>query len=115
MYLLLKSLHVGLALASIGLFGWRLWRSWHGQSRRTARWVHGIDSLLLLSAGLLIWQAMPWPLPDWLQVKIAVLVLYIVLAALALRRAPGSTKALLSLACVLSIGAILALARLKPF
>ncbi|MBB6342504.1 putative membrane protein SirB2 [Pseudomonas fluvialis] len=115
MYLVLKSLHVGLALASIGLFGWRLWRSWQSQSQRTPSWVHGIDSLLLLSAGLLIWQAMPWPLPDWLQLKIAVLVLYIALAALALRRAPGSAKVLLSLACALSIAAILALARLKPF
>ncbi len=115
MYLLLKSLHVGLALASIGLFGWRLWRSWHDQSRRTAHWMHGIDSLLLLSAGLLIWQAMPWPLPDWLQLKIAVLVVYIALAALALRRAPGPAKVLLSLGCALSIAAILALARFKPF
>ena len=85
------------------------------QSPRTPSWVHGIDSLLLLSAGLLIWQVMPWPLPGWLQLKIAVLVLYIVLAALTLCRAPGSAKALLSLACGLFIAAVLALACLKPF
>lgn len=115
MYLALKSLHISLALLSIALFGWRLWRSWQGRQPRTPYWMHGIDSLLLLSAGLLIWQAMPWPLPGWLQLKIAVLVLYIVLAALTLRRAPSPGKALLSLACGLCIVAVLALARLKPF
>ncbi len=115
MYLVLKSLHVGLALASIGLFGWRLWLSWQDRQQPTPCWMHGIDSLLLLSAGLLIWQAMPWPLPGWLQLKIVTLPLYIVLAALTLRRTPGPAKALLSLACGLCIAAVLALARLKPF
>jgi len=115
MYLALKSLHIGLALTSIVLFGWRLWRSWQGRQQCTPYWMHGIDSLLLLSAGLLIWQAMPWPLPGWLQLKMVTLLLYIVLAALTLRISPGPAKALLSLACGLCIAAVLALARLKPF
>ena len=115
MYLALKSLHIGLALTSIGLFGWRLWHSWQGLQQRTPCWMHGIDSLLLLSAGLLILQAMPWPLPGWLQLKMVTLLLYILLAALALRRTPSPAKALLTLACGLCIAAALALARLKPF
>lgn len=115
MYLALKSLHIGLALTSIGLFGWRLWLSWQDRQQPTPCWMHAIDCLLLLSAGLLIWQAMPWPLPGWLQLKMVTLLLYIVLAALTLRRTPGPAKALLSLACGLCIAAVLALARLKPF
>lgn len=115
MYLLLKSAHVGLALTSVGLLLWRLWHNWQHGYRRTPRWMHGIDALLLASAGLLVWQGMPWPLPHWMQLKLVLLVLYVVLAAQALRRPPGTAKALFSLTCLLCIASVLTLARLKPF
>lgn len=115
MYLLLKALHLSLALTSVTLLLWRLHRSRMGQPRRTPRWVHAIDSLLLISAGLLIWQTIPWPWPHWLQLKVAVLLVYIVTAGLALRRPPGWRQNALGLVSLLCIVVVVLLASLKPF
>lgn len=90
-YLTLKAAHVVLVAASVGLFvaravpaiasGWRP-RGW----RRAA--PHVLDTLLLASgvwlAVLVGWNPLVHP---WFGVKLALLVVYIALAALALRPA----------------------------
>ncbi|MDF3863669.1 SirB2 family protein [Pseudomonas denitrificans (nom. rej.)] len=117
MYLELKALHVSLAIISTLLFLLRLGLSWWG--RRPTGWQRGlphlVDTLLLLSALGLVHLAMPWPLPVWLQVKLGLLVLYIVLAALALRSAARPAKALLSVLALGSLAGIFYLAVNKPW
>ncbi|MBD9516362.1 MULTISPECIES: SirB2 family protein [Pseudomonadaceae] len=117
MYLELKALHVSLAIISTLLFLLRLGLSWWG--KRPTGWQRGlphlIDTLLLLSALGLVHLAMPWPLPVWLQVKLGLLVLYIVLAAFALRSATKPVKALLSALALGSLAGIFYLAVNKPW
>ncbi|MBD9631727.1 MULTISPECIES: SirB2 family protein [unclassified Pseudomonas] len=117
MYLELKALHVSLAIISTLLFLLRLGLSWWG--KRPTGWQRGlphlIDTLLLLSALGLVHLAMPWPLPVWLQVKLGLLVLYIVLAAFALRSATKPAKALLSALALGSLAGIFYLAVNKPW
>ncbi|MBB4866003.1 putative membrane protein SirB2 [Pseudomonas nitritireducens] len=117
MYLELKALHVSLAIISTVLFLLRLGLSWWG--KRPSGWQRGlphlIDTLLLLSALGLVHLAMPWPLPVWLQVKIGLLVLYIVLAAFALRSASKPLKALLSALALGALASVFYLAVNKPW
>ncbi|MBD9679567.1 SirB2 family protein [Pseudomonas sp. PDM18] len=117
MYLELKALHVSLAIISTLLFLLRLGLSWWG--RHPTGWQRGlphlVDTLLLLSALGLVHLAMPWPLPVWLQVKLGLLVLYIVLAAFALRSAARPAKALLSVLALGSLAGIFYLAVNKPW
>lgn len=117
MYLWLKALHITFALSSAALFGWRLGLSWRG--RRTAGWQrwapHLVDTLLLLSALALVHLAMPWPLPRWLQVKLGVLLSYIVLAGFALRSTQRPTKTLFSLLALGALSGIFYLALAKPW
>lgn len=88
----IKAAHVGLAFASGALFavrgaavlaGWRWSMSW------PARWTSYAIDTALLTAALMLLSILPWALfgNGWLGVKIAVLVVYIVLGTLALRRA----------------------------
>lgn len=117
MYLELKALHVSLAILSTILFMLRLGLSWW--SVRPQGWMRGlphlIDTLLLLSALGLVHLAMPWPLPVWLQTKIGLLVLYIVLAAFALRSTSKPLKAVLSVLALTSLAGIFTLAIEKPW
>lgn len=91
-YPFIKSAHVGLVLASGLLFAvrgalvlagraWAMHRPWRLLS-------YGIDTLLL-AAGVTLWQLLalsPFSSP-WLGVKLLLLVLYVVLGSLALKRA----------------------------
>lgn len=106
-YPLLRHTHVGLATLSVTLFAARgvgvlCGASWpmHGGLRGASV---AIDSLLLL-AGVLLAVALQVS-QAWLPVKLALLVAYIVLGSLALKRAPTRPgKALAfaaALACVL--------------
>lgn len=92
LYRLLKPLHIALVLASGTLFlarglavltglGW-------GMAPGVRRFSYGLDTLLLL-AGLSLWWLLGLhPLRDvWLGTKLGLLVLYIVLGSLALKRA----------------------------
>lgn len=91
-YLPLKSAHVGLVLASGSLFalrgalvlagrGWAMARPWRMLS-------YGIDTLLL-AAGVTLWAGLSLNPFDnaWLGAKLLLLLLYIVLGSLALKRA----------------------------
>jgi uncharacterized membrane protein SirB2 len=96
----LKLAHVGLVLVSGGLFTLRGALVLAGQSWAMARpWrllSYGIDTLLL-TAGVTLWILLslnPVASP-WLGVKLLLLVLYIVLGSLALKRAraPAARRA----------------------
>lgn len=95
-YLTIKTLHQGAVLLSVSGFfarglGGLLGATWVGS--RTARTLpHLIDSVLLLSALLLVWMLRLSPLAaPWLLAKILGLLLYIALGMLALKpgRSPG--------------------------
>lgn len=111
----IKAAHVGLAFASGALFairgaaalaGWRWAMAW------PVRWSSYAIDTSLLTAALMLLSILPWGLfgNGWLAVKIGVLVAYIVLGMLALRRARTRTvriicyvAALLAFAFMVSI------------
>ncbi len=89
-YYWIKQLHIATVVFTIGFFvlrlGWMLWRP----ERLRRRWVRNLsmwNDILLLSAGLamvLMSGLSPFNAP-WLGTKLALLLLYIVLGALALK------------------------------
>ena len=91
-YLALKHLHVTcVALSGLGfsLRGWWMIRQSPLLGHRLSRVLpHMVDSLLLGSALTLAWQSGQYPfVQGWLTAKLCGLVVYIVLGALALKRA----------------------------
>lgn len=93
-YLVLKAAHVGLAMLSGAFFAGRGLGVLLGARMPMARPVRlasvAIDSTLLLSALLLLATLGGHPLSQpWLHAKLTLLVAYIVLGSLALRRARG--------------------------
>lgn len=94
-YFALKHLHVTFAALSGLLFLVRgIWMV-SGSARLQQRWVkivpHVVDTLLLASAiGLAVWSSQYPGQSPWLTAKVAALVAYIVLGAIALKR--GRTK-----------------------
>ena len=92
-YSQLKATHIGLVLMSGLLFAWRgalvlAGRRW-AMARPWRMLSYGIDTLLL-AVGVTLWVVLslnPVTSP-WLGVKLMLLVLYIVLGSLALKRAP---------------------------
>ena len=93
-YPLIKATHIGLAMASGGLFACRgvgvLLGAALPMSAPVRRLSQVVDTALLVAALLLLTalQLNPFATP-WLQAKLALLVAYIVLGTLALKRAPG--------------------------
>lgn len=106
-YPAVKSLHVGLAITSGGLFAGRgigvLMGAAMPTSRRMRRLSQAIDSLLLVAALILlaILGLNPVTTP-WLAAKLVLLVAYIVLGILALRVA--RTRAGKAVAFVAALG-----------
>jgi len=113
---LLRQLHVGLAVASVSLFitrsgavlagaRWPMRGAWRGASV-------GIDTLLITAGGLLWWTLSLHPgRQGWLGTKLALIVLYIVLGSLAMKRAPGrAAKVACFAAALLTIAAVAAIA-----
>jgi len=91
-YTFLKPLHIGLVLASGALFALRgvavlSGRRW-GMARAVRYASYGLDTALLL-AGVSLWLLLDLnPLRElWLGTKLGLLLLYIVLGSLALKRA----------------------------
>jgi uncharacterized membrane protein SirB2 len=98
-HLPLRHLHVALVSASVGLFALRGGAVLAGHRWPTAQPLRlssmALDTLLL-AAGVTLWAMLGLdPRRDaWLAAKLALLLAYIVLGSLALRRAPGrSAKA----------------------
>ncbi len=106
LYPYVKMAHIGLALTSGALFALRglavLAGARWGMSPGVRHASMGIDTALLVAAVTLLVMAGINPLAvSWLSVKLAVLVAYIVLGTLALRRARGFLAKLLCYAAAL--------------
>jgi uncharacterized membrane protein SirB2 len=106
----LLPLHIALVTLSVALFGARGVGVLAGQAWPMAGWARGlapvIDSLLLLAGGMLWWllQLNPTQHP-WLLAKLVLLVVYIGLGTLALKRAPTrAAKALCFMAALVVVG-----------
>ena len=104
----LKSAHIGLVLVSGGLFAVRGALVLAGQSWAMAKpWrmtSYGIDTALLM-AGVMLWAGLslnPASSP-WLGAKLTLLVLYIVLGSLALKRARSPTARAASYGAALAV------------
>jgi len=118
-YLLLKQIHMSLALVSISGFilrwCWRMMRSRLVESRAVRVAPHVVDTLFLATA---IWLSMLSEegtlSPAWFGAKIAGLVLYILLGMAAMRSAPSPVRSLPAFfAAVLVFGWIASVAKTK--
>jgi uncharacterized membrane protein SirB2 len=94
-YLAAKALHVGCVILSLGGFAARGALMLAGSPVLDRRFVriapHVVDTVLLASALWLCWLLGQYPFVDgWLTAKVAGLVAYILLGAIALRR--GRTR-----------------------
>lgn len=112
----LLPLHVALVTLSITLFALRGLGVLVGQDWPMARWVRGlapvIDSLLLLAGGTLWWLLQLNPTQNhWLLAKLVLLIVYIVLGTLALKRAPTrGAKTLCLVAALACVGFMVSVA-----
>lgn len=115
----LRPLHITLVTLSVALFALRGLGVLAGQAWPMAGWARGlapvIDSLLLLAGGTLWWLLQLNPTQNhWLLAKLVLLIVYIVLGTLALKRAPTrGAKALCFVAALAVVGfmASIAMAR----
>ncbi len=119
MYLALKHLHMTLALLSIVLLLWRLGvqfvRPYQPLGKVWKIVPHINDTLLLIAGVVLLGHVWQWQAPNWLWAKLALLPVYIVLGALALRQRRGLCKVFMSGLAIACFAGMFALARLKPF
>jgi uncharacterized membrane protein SirB2 len=106
MYLVLKSLHVSLAILSIS--GFLLRAYWMSQDskklqHRVARILpHVVDAAFLVSGiGLVLLLRLPLMHSAWLIAKLVALVAYVVLGSLALKRGRTLRIRLIAVVCAL--------------
>jgi uncharacterized membrane protein SirB2 len=106
MYLVLKSLHVSLAILSVS--GFLLRAYWMSQDSKklqhcVARILpHVIDAVFLVSGiGLVLLLQLPLMQTPWLLAKLAALVAYVVLGSIALKR--GRTLRIRLIALVFAV------------
>lgn len=106
----LRPLHIALVTFSVALFTVRGLGVLAGRAWPMAGWARGlapvIDSLLLLAGGTLWWLLQLNPTQHhWLLAKLVLLVVYIGLGTLALKRAPTHVgKALCFIAALAVVG-----------
>lgn len=104
----LLPLHITLVTLSVSLFALRGVGVLAGQAWPMAGWARGlapvVDSLLLLAGGSLWWllQFNPWH-DHWLGAKLGLLLVYIALGTLALKRAPTRGARALCLVAALAV------------
>ncbi|MFO1292989.1 MAG: SirB2 family protein [Rubrivivax sp.] len=115
-YQTIKQAHIGLVSASVALFvargiGVQLRARW--PMRAAVRWASvAIDTALITAGGLLWWMLSLDPRRErWLLAKLLLVVVYIVIGSLALKRAPTrGTKALALVASVVCAALVAAIA-----
>jgi len=118
MYLLLKYVHLALAITAISGFivrgYWMLTESARLSARATRIAPHVIDALFLLTGIAMVYLlSLPVLQTPWLLAKFAGLAAYIVLGAIALRRGPTMQVRLLAFVGALSAFAYIAGAALS--
>lgn len=113
-YLILRNMHVGAVVVSLGLFLLRgLWML-AAPHRLRARWVgivpHVVDTVLLASAIALAVRTLQYPLAQsWLTAKVLALVVYILLGRIALKgrtraqRIPAFLSAIMAFAYIVAV------------
>jgi uncharacterized membrane protein SirB2 len=94
-YLALRHAHIGLALLSVGLFCVRGLLMLARSPRVHSAWLrypsYLVDTLLLTAALMLMSVIEQYPfVDDWLTIKVCLLVVYVVLGSVALKR--GRTR-----------------------
>ena len=110
LYPSLLPLHITLVTLSVSLFGARGVGVLAGHAWPMRPWARGlapvIDSLLLLAGGTLWWLLqLNLAQHHWLLAKLLLLIAYIVLGTLALKRAPSrAAKAMCLLAALAVVG-----------
>ena len=117
MYMVVKHLHMTLALLSLSLFCIRACWSVTGSQRLQKRWVkivpHVIDTFLLICGLWLASLLAAWSFP-WLQAKLVAVVVYILLGAMAIRPGrPPRVKAAMALSAIATFGYIMVVAMTK--
>ena len=105
-YLIIKNIHITCAVLSITGFVirgiWLIRSSAWLQHRWVKRLPHVVDTLLLISALILVYQSAQYPfVQHWLTTKVLLLLLYILLGMLALRW--GRTRRIRISAWVLAV------------
>lgn len=119
-YFLVKYVHVSSVVISFLGFSlrgyWMLVESPALQHKLTRVLPHIVDTVLLGSAITLVVMSRQYPfVADWVTAKIALLLLYIVLGAFALKRGKTRQIRMATLACaLLTILAIFSVALTKP-
>lgn len=113
-YPLLRHAHIGLALLSVALFtlrGLGVLAGARWPMRGAVRAASVLFDTLLLAAGVTL-AVLLQVSQAWLPVKLGLLVLYIVLGGLALKRAPTrAAKAACFVAALLCVGLLVSVAR----
>ncbi|MFW1678804.1 SirB2 family protein [Pontibacter sp. JAM-7] len=116
MYPLIKHIHMITVVVSLLLFIWRAGLHWQRPQQAYAKWLrivpHINDTLLLISAISLAVLLQQYPLAHaWLTTKVVLLLVYIGLGTVALKKAHTRPAiALTSGAAVLCFGYIMAVA-----
>jgi len=118
MYLLLKYVHLALAITAISGFVvrgyWMLTESVRLSARATRIAPHVVDAFFLLTGVAMVYQlSLPVLQTPWLLAKFAGLFAYIVLGAIALRRGPTMQVRLIAFVGALSAFAYIAGAALS--
>ncbi|MDQ1241871.1 MAG: hypothetical protein QG601_2428 [Pseudomonadota bacterium] len=116
-YLLLRHAHIGCAILTIALFvlrGGLMLAESHWQRNIVLRYLpHVVDTVLLTTALMLTTVIHQYPFSTgWVTMKVVLLVVYIVLGSIALKR--GRTKRIRTVALVaalLTIGFLVTVAR----
>lgn len=116
-YPLIRHAHMALAALSVALFSARVAGVLAGAAWPMARPLRvasvGIDTLLISAGGLLWWLLSLHPLVDrWLFAKLVLVVVYIVLGSLAMRRArtrAGKAVAFIASLAVVALVATIAI------
>jgi uncharacterized membrane protein SirB2 len=108
-YLVLRNVHIACAILTITLFvlrGGLMLADSRGQQNVVLRYLpHAIDTVLLTTALMLTTVIHQFPFAvDWLTVKVVLLVAYIVLGSIALKR--GRTKTIRVAAFVAALATI---------
>jgi uncharacterized membrane protein SirB2 len=119
-YLLIKIVHMSCAMLSAAGFTlrgyWMVTESSLLQSKPSRILPHIIDTLLLVSAIALVVMSRQYPIVvGWVTIKIVLLVMYIVLGTLALKRGKTKQQRMAFLvASLITVAAIFAVAAIKP-
>jgi uncharacterized membrane protein SirB2 len=108
-YLVLRNVHIACAILTVTLFvlrGGLMLADSRWQQNEVLRYLpHAVDTVLLTTALMLTTVIHQFPFAvDWLTVKVVLLVAYIVLGSIALKR--GRTKAIRILAFVAALATV---------